>query len=483
MLVSSSTVREATELLAELVWLAILAAAIAGTAAAVYRWYVRESIPAGLSLLLGLAGVTVYLNTSRALGQVMGGSTLPTEREVALFNVAAFALATGSAVLGRRVGERVGSNVALRSSVDGVERDIGRLVETVGRVVAVELPRDIDDVVGYDPVPEETKETLAGRTFLFPQRLTVADLHDRLVSRLKSDYAVGHVDLELAADGTVEHLALASRAAGIGPTLPPETNALAIRADPAFAASAGDLVQVWETDPARRLLTAELRGVAGDTVTVAIDAADTTKVDPRTEYRLVTLPVEDRPDREFVSLLRAADETCSSVTVEAGSPLEGLPAGALEPTVVAANRDDGTPVVLPEPGHRLAPGEAVFAIGPPEALRRLETAAEPLDPAVVSSDDRPRRPDDSAHVTGQADGSLDLSDIEGDDLELGDPEADADDELAGGDPDDGTENGDDEDSDGGGKSFQELKEEFESGEADWNDDVSDSPGGDMRLDE
>jgi len=40
------------------------------------------------------------------------------------------------------------------------------------------------------------------------------------------------------------------------------------------------------------------------------------------------------------------------------------------------------------------------------------------------------------------------------------------------------------DGDGGGsKSFAQLKEEFESGDADWEDDVSDSPGGDMRLDE
>ena len=32
-------------------------------------------------------------------------------------------------------------------------------------------------------------------------------------------------------------------------------------------------------------------------------------------------------------------------------------------------------------------------------------------------------------------------------------------------------------------SFRDRKAEFESGDADWTDDVSDSPGGDMRLDE
>lgn len=51
-------------------------------------------------------------------------------------------------------------------------------------------------------------------------------------------------------------------------------------------------------------------------------------------------------------------------------------------------------------------------------------------------------------------------------------------------PDDVAEADDEGDGDGGGsKSFAQLKEEFESGDADWEDDVSDSPGGDMRPDE
>ncbi|MFT4921525.1 MAG: hypothetical protein ACI8XM_000726 [Haloarculaceae archaeon] len=630
MVTTTSLLRQAAELLAQLAGLVILAGTLAAIAAFLYRWYVRETVPRGLSLLVGLSGVAIYLNTTQALGQVIDGSSLPTDTEVALFNIVAFAIATGGAVLGRRAGDRFGSEVILQRGVE-VERDVGRLVQSVGRVIRVELPEDIQDVVGYDPVPEETRETLAGKTFLFPKRLTVEELRDRLVSRLKADYAVGHVDVELSADGTVEYLALGSRAAGIGPTLPPETNAVAIRADPPFAASAGDLVQVWETDPMRRILTAELRGVADDTVTVAIDAADTPTLDPRTEYRLVTLPVEDRPDREFASLLRAADETFSSVTVEAGSPLHGLPVGALSVTVIAVKPEDDTPVTLPEATDVLVPGDVVFAIAPPEALRRLDGAAQPLEPTLVQhvaqsgagsrptehagqpseddtaddsdddtaddSDDEPTdstgeqdgeepaidgdQPDADAETDDEADppatdqkpegpsGQADASsfqqlktefesgsaewaeeppdstgtesetaeaeteegfdvDDEGDGLDIGDDDLSAlavedDDDLgleddltfeedidssdADGDEgeddskseDDNDDDSDDDDSDdddsddddsdedddggGGSKSFQQLKEEFESGEADWDDDISDSPGGDMRLDE
>jgi len=151
-------------------------------------------------------------------------------------------------------------------------------------VTTVELPEDVADIVGYDPVTEETKETLAGRRFLFPRRLTKAELRERLVARLKTDYGVGHVDVEFGDDGSVEFLAVGTRAAGIGPTLPPATNAVAIRADPAHAASAGDLVQVWGDRSDETRPDGELRGIAGDVVTVAIDAADTPKLNPTERY-------------------------------------------------------------------------------------------------------------------------------------------------------------------------------------------------------
>jgi len=375
-LAAISRSEQLVELVANLTGLAILAGTVAVVAAFAYRWYVREPIPPGLAVLLGLSAIAALLNTTTVLGEVIGGTSDAAGAGEALFNIAAFGIGVAGATVGRRVGDGFGTDVFDASAVGDVEDGVGRLVTALGRVVTVELPEEIDDIVGYDPVPASTKAELAGRTFVFPRRLTVGDLQDRLVARLKTDYAVGHVDVELEADGTVTYLALGSRAAGIGPTLPPATNAMAIRADPAFAASSGDLVQVWETDPPRRVLTAELRGVAGDVVTVAIDAADTSKLDPSTEYRLVTLPVEDRPDREFASLLRAADETFASVTVGPDSPLAGSAIASVDATVLSIVPADGEePVVLPASDHVLAAGDVIHAVARPEVLRRLEATA------------------------------------------------------------------------------------------------------------
>jgi hypothetical protein len=517
---------------AQVVGLAVLAATIAAIITVSYRWVTREQVPVGLALLGGLAGVAVYVSATPTLGEVIGGET--SVLRAALYNIVAFAVSAGSAVGGHRFGDGFARDVLFSDPDTESEQNVSELLETVGRVTVVDIPEQVDDVVGYDPVTAETKEALAGERFVFPQRLTPAEIDERVRSRIRTDYGVGTVDLELAPDGTVEHIGVGSNAAGIGPTLPPATNAVAIRADPAFDASTGDIVQVWESDSMRRVLTGELRGVAGDVVTVAINSADTPKVDPTREYRLVTLPVEDRPAREFASLLRAAEESFASVTVEAGSPLHGLPVGAVRPTIVSVRPEGSEPLALPSREYVLSAGDLVFAIGTPNLLRKLDRATEPLDPSVVSttttesrttpeptqtgdeeqaaseagtdkildqSSDEPGRsefpntpettdsapePADSPSPPDQTDsgqsepataGKADQSsfdELKADYESGGDWDEDDEDEsetqsieeLAGGDGgSDGTTDGT--------TSFDELKAEFESGDADWSDDTAD----------
>ncbi|MBX0287584.1 TrkA C-terminal domain-containing protein [Halomicroarcula sp. F28] len=386
---SNPTTEDPVLLAAWLLGVGFAAAVAAGLVAVVYRWYVRERVPTGLGVLFGLTVVSVYVGATGALGAVISD---PQAEEAILQtsdvlpNLGAFALGAAGSSVGIRVGDAVGTDLFAATGGRTVDADVSEIVQTVGRVTSVKLPDDIDDIVGYDPMPEETKQSLAGKRFLFPRRLTKAELRDRLVSRLKTDYGVGHVDLELDDDGTVDYIAVGSRAAGIGPTLPPATNAVAVRADPANAASSGDLVQVWDTDPHERVLTGELRGVAGDVVTIAIDAADTPKLDPTREYKLVTLPVQDRPDREFASLLRAADETMGTITVPAGSELAGTPIGELGVTVAAITQPDSPPEPIPSRERVLDDGDVIYAIATPEALRRVETAANRQRPAAVPED-------------------------------------------------------------------------------------------------
>jgi len=359
-----------------LIGLAILAAAVAATVAAIYRWYVKARVPVGLAVLGGLAIVAIYLNTSTALGQVIGGARGLLDLETAMVNIAIFVAAAVASYGGNLAGDRLAREFALAGAGE-FEEDVGRLVRAIGRAIVVTLPDEIEDIEGYDPVAEATKSDLAGKSFVFPRGLTVDQLRERLITRLREDHGVGHVGVDLTRDGTVEYLALGSRAAGLGPTLAPGTAATAITADPPNAASAGDTVQVWSTEAEpSRVLTAELRAAADDVVTLAADLADVDRLDSEVRYRLVTLPAEARVDREFASLLRNADETMDVVTIAEGSPLDGAPVGSLDLAVIARRPAGGSIDAIPPRSTIISAADTLYALGRPEALRRLQAGAE-----------------------------------------------------------------------------------------------------------
>ncbi|MFC4357399.1 potassium transporter TrkA [Halobium salinum] len=398
----------------------LLSAATTFLVALVYRWYFRERVGEGVAALVGVSAVATVLQTAKLSSLTGPGSAELFTLESALFNVLAIGAALAAAPVGLRVGDAAGSNLFSVAAVRDLDGDLGAVVRSVGRVTTVELPEEVADMESYDPVPESTKDALAGKTFTFPRRLDQADLRERLVTRLKEDFGVGHVDVELAADGEVTYLGVGSRLRGIGPTLAPSTAAVAVRADPPAGASPGDVVQVWETgtgsgnggstnggstngesagkrsakgkstgdtgtdDGPDRLLTAELRGVDGDVVTLAADEADVASLDGDGPYRLVTLPAEPQADREFASLLRAADETMGVLTVAAGSALVGGRVGDLDGTVVAVKPASGSATAVPPRSRTLAAADTLYVVARPETVRRLETEAS--TPATAPGD-------------------------------------------------------------------------------------------------
>lgn len=359
----------------------------AGAAAAGYRWYVRRAVPPGLATLVGVSVVAFYLSTARLLGATIVGRADVLALGTVAFNSAALAAAALAAPLGRRAGDRVAAGAFAVSGAREIDAEVGRLVRTVGRVTPATLPDEIEDVDGYDPVDPAVKERLAGTTLLFPRRLTVAELRDRLVARLAEDYAVGHVDVDIREDGTVEYLGVGSRIAGVGPTLAPGTVAVAVRADPASDAGPGDAVQVWrvEGEDPTRVTTGELRAVdaESDVATVAVDADDAEALAADARHRLLTLPSEPRADRALAPVLRAAEETVATLTVADGG-LAGTPVADLPGVVVAVAAPDGAVDAVPAGERKLAAGETVTVLARPEAIRRVESANRSGDAAVTA---------------------------------------------------------------------------------------------------
>lgn len=354
--------------------LAALAGGVSLVGSVLYRWWGRERIPEGVALLLGLTAVALVLNTEQTLRQFLpnGGGTFD-EWEAAR-TVTTFTASAIVADLGRRGGDRAAAGAFSEGAAPRFDRELAQVVRAGGRVLTVTLPADVEDVDGYDPVPAETKAEFAGERFVFPRRVTVGELEDRIRGRLVDDYGVGFVDVAVNADGEVTYLAVGEREAGIGPTLAPGTAAVAVQADPANAASAGDVVQVWAADASgepERVANAEVRAVVDDVVTLALDEEDATLLADDVAYRLVTLPTEPGADREYAALLRAADETMGAVVVDEDSPLQGVPVGALDVTVTALRRPDRSVVAMPPGDTQLAVGATLYVVARPDAIRAL----------------------------------------------------------------------------------------------------------------
>ena len=365
-----------------LVTFVVLAAVAAGAGSVVYRWYFRTAIPDGVAILLGVSIVALYLNTT-SLGSLAGAedAQLLTVEGV-VFNVVALGLAATVSPVGRYLGDRVAVDVFALSGIEGIDGKTSRIVRTVGRMTPVTLPPadGIEDMDTYEPVPVEKKAEIAERTLLFPRKLTVEELRDRLVERVKDDFGVGHVDVDVAADGTVGYFAVGSRATGLGPTLAPGRAAVALSADPPNNATAGDMVQVWRTDTEpERVATGELRAVAGDVATLALDESDAATLSVEGGYRLVTLPAEPQADREFASLLRNADETMATVTVTADGGLVGTAVGDVTAVVAAVRSAEGTVQAIPARAYTFAAGDTAFLVGRSDAIRQFESAATPSD--------------------------------------------------------------------------------------------------------
>jgi hypothetical protein len=381
--------------------LATLAATLAGLAAVLYRWYTREEIPAWLATLVGASGVALYLNAvglfQRAVGTGAPEIFAPT---TVLVNAVTIGTAIVVSPAGRAVGDRLTTSAFAVAGSRQLDTEVSRLVSSVGRVRPIELPEsaaEVDDIEGYDPVRPTIKAELAGKTLLVPRHLRGESLRERVVTRIKEDYGVGYVDLELDDDGTVTRLGLGRRVAGIGTTLAPGFAAVAVDADPGAGASAGDAVQLWrrvepaerdrpaedesvEAGSAKRVASGELRAAGEDVATVILDEADAAALDPDERYRLLTVPTDPGAEREFTSLLGAADETMDVVTIEAGSALDGAALRTVPGTVAAVRASDGPIEPTPPRSRELKPGETVYLVARPERLREAaELASTPAD--------------------------------------------------------------------------------------------------------
>lgn len=349
--------------------LALLAALGAAIAAWFYRSRFQAKLPEAAGLIIGLGLVAIVLNTRVLFVQFVGDEGAPLALADALGDLMIFGVAAMATFAGHSTGDRIGQSARL--TIPGMQPSLTPIVRATGRYITVTLPEEIHDIEGYDPVSSDVKERLAGVELTFPRGLTVEALQTQVTDRLTEKHDIGYVDVELNSDGTVTYLAVGDRPAGLGPTLPPGMAAVAVRGDPAFSASPGDTIELWDPDGPTAVGTAELRATVGDVTTIACDAGLCDQLDPQTSYRLVTLSGDSQPDREFAANLRHSLETMGVLDVDADSVVTGIAIGGLDVMVIAIQRSDQV-LTIPDPKEVITAGDRLFVLGRPDHLRTLE---------------------------------------------------------------------------------------------------------------
>lgn len=366
---------ERTQLAAvQLVGIVLTGAVVAGIAAVLYRRRTTRQLPPGMGAFLGLATVTGWL-----LADVLTGAALVEGLAVdhygsGIYAVLAASLGAAVGIGGRHLGDRVACQVYEIERITGDE-DAADLLRSARLQVAVELPDVVGDAEGYGPASAATKRALTGTRLRFPAGLSQSELTERIESRIVADFDVDHAAVTLAGD-EVTSLSVGTRRRGLGPTLPPDTVAVGITADPAGDLSPGDPVEVWRAgrEGNRFAARGRFRATTGDLATVVVEREDATVFDPLERYRLLTPPATPSDHHHLVALIRSVDETAVALQVRAGDDHEGEFVGWLPGAVLAIERDDEV-LALPDDRVTLAAGDTVYLVGNPSALADLEVLA------------------------------------------------------------------------------------------------------------
>lgn len=353
---------------------AVLAGLLALAAAFLYRERTTRGLPLGTAIVFGVGIVATWLNLQAIIGDELVGGFDPVGAGTSYYLLGVFLAAVLVAELGRQLGDYLASDVFDIERI-AASNEVASLVKSAGVVVPVRLPDEIVDLAGYPPVENAPKERFAGRTLALPSNLSRAEMADRLERRLEEDYGVAQAAVELSESYQVESVAVGRNPAGIGPTIPPDTLAIALRADPPPTASAGDPVELWtrpaEDEQSRLVGRGTFRSRRGDVATLLVPAGDAFEYDLGDRYRLTTVSESPTDVNEFIAALRMAEETITRLDVRKGGPFEGEFVSWLPLSVLVLERD-GEVVPFPPDNDTLQAGDVVYAMGTPSDLDTLD---------------------------------------------------------------------------------------------------------------
>ncbi|MEF8821919.1 MAG: TrkA C-terminal domain-containing protein [Halovenus sp.] len=373
-----------------------------------FRYLTGVSIP-GLGVVVlagGLAGIS-------------GGLVGLLDEEVAQSSagMAAFLIVLMLSLWAHSQGDKLGAAVPHQFTLSGL-RQVGLSADILERVdsygqIRIKPIGSIEDIEGYPPLSEETRESIRADSWKFSADLSLPELEMQLSERLLEEYGLSEVEISINADGLAEIRAAPGRA-GLSRRVPSGKRAASIKTLLPTGLAIGDRVRIdlAESPVTGKVVSARTASTESNSTPAGPDGEPET--DGGTDEKPVRAPTTDGGDgsvtvalsadearrllgeefakitvqsrgksREYEALdiLQRDGNQFELVSLEANGPFDGVTIGesAIRDrygVAILAIRRRTERIVAPRGSRRLEAGDELIITGKPNAITsfREETA-------------------------------------------------------------------------------------------------------------
>jgi hypothetical protein len=273
-------------------------------------------------------------------------------------------------------------------------------------------PATVENIPGYPPLPEETRQAILSRTWKFPVGLSVTELESRVAEKLTDAYSLADVTVSIDSAGRTE-VSAAPETAGLSRRIPDGTRAVSIRTllptglaigdratlsldsgtvtgpvisaktdgvEPEPEAPAEDVETDGgeEPEPERPPQAPTTTGGHGS-VTLALPPEDARRVVREDVAKLTVDSRGKSREHEAVDVLERGDNQFALVTIAAGGPIDGvtLADAKIRETfgvAVLAVRQKTDRLVAPPRSTQVGVGDELLVAGPASAVAEFREA-------------------------------------------------------------------------------------------------------------
>jgi len=375
----------------------IFPAVVAFTLGFSFRYLTGVSVP-GLGVVV-LAG---------ALAGISGGLLGLLEEQVAQSSagMAAFLIVLMLSLWAHSQGDKLGAAVPRQFTLSGL-RQVGLSADLLERVdsygqIRIKPIGSVEDIEGYPPLTEETRESIRADSWKFPADLSISELETRLTEKLLEEYDLSEVSISINADGLAD-ISAAPGTAGLSRRVPSGKRAASIKTLLPTGLAIGDRVEVvlpdspvtgevvsartagaeskstTETEPKPDGGTEEKPARAPTTdggdgsVTVALSTDEARRL-VREEFAKIVVQSRGKSrDYEALDILQGDGNQFELVTVRDGGPFDGVTIGesAIRDrfgVAILAIRRRSERIVAPRGSRRLEAGDELIITGKPDAI-------------------------------------------------------------------------------------------------------------------